>query len=65
MFMARGKDGGAPKKGKKNRKLGANQKYCDFYRAAGLQEKNRERRILRHLKKYPADKQALEALDEG
>jgi hypothetical protein len=60
--MARGKDGGAPKKGKKNRKLGNNQKYCTFYKATGRQEANRQRRILRHLKKQPNDLKALEAL---
>jgi len=55
-------NGKAPKKGKKNRKWGRNASYCKFYRDAGLQERNRARRIRRHLKRYPGDKQAVRAL---
>jgi hypothetical protein len=52
------------KGGKKHRKIGRTQKYCDYYRQAGLQEKNRIRRIKRHLRKHPEDAAALEALNE-
>lgn len=62
--MARGKDGGRPKGGKKNRKWASNKEYCARYLKEGRQEKNRERRILRHLKKYPNDKAAEKALLE-
>ena len=51
------------KQGKKNRKWGRNENCCARYRAEGRQEKNRRRRILRHLKRYPNDRQALRALD--
>jgi hypothetical protein len=60
--MARGKEGGKPKGGKKNRKWGNNKAYCQRYRAEGKQEKNRARRINRHLKRHPNDLQAFEAL---
>jgi len=60
--MARGKEGGKPKGGKRNRKWGSNKVYCARYRAEGTQEKNRARRIARHLKAYPNDIQAMEAL---
>jgi hypothetical protein len=62
--MARGLHGGKPKGGKKNRKWANNKEYCERYRREGRQEINRERRILRHLKKYPNDKQAEKALLE-
>lgn len=60
--MARGKLGGRPKGGKKNRKWGGNKTACERYRLDGRQEKNRERRIKRHLKQHPNDLQNLEAL---
>jgi hypothetical protein len=60
--MARGKLGGKPKGGKKNRKWGSNKAYCLRYKNEGRQEKNRARRIKRHLKRHPNDLQGLEAL---
>lgn len=60
--MARGKLGGRPKGGKKNRKWASNKEVCTRYRAEGRQEKNRARRIKRHLKQHPNDLQNLEAL---
>lgn len=50
------------KSGKKNRKWGRNENSCARYRAGGQQEKNRVRRIRRHLKRFPNDRQALRAL---
>jgi hypothetical protein len=60
--MARPASGQAPKKGKKNRKHGRNKKVCEQYRREGRQEKNRKRRIRRHLKRHPDDRVALRAL---
>lgn len=60
--MAKGKEGGRPKGGKKNRKLGNNQAVCTQYRAEGRQEINRLRRIERHLKRHPEDAAARAAL---
>jgi len=56
--MARGKDGGAPKGGKKNRKHGRNKKVCQRYRLENRKAKNKEIRRERHLKKHPNDTQA-------
>lgn len=50
------------KSGKKNRKWGRNEAFCARYRKEGRQELNRVRRLERHLKKYPNDKQAYTAL---
>ena len=60
--MARPSSGQAPKKGKKNRKWGHNKSFCAAYKASGRQEKNRARRIRRHLKNFPNDLAALAAL---
>lgn len=50
------------KKGKKNRKFGNNKVYCTRYKNEGRQEKNRIRRIKRHIKKQPNDLVAQEVL---
>jgi hypothetical protein len=60
--MARPK-GRKAKQGKKNRKHGRNADCCARYRAEGRQEKNRRRRILRHLRRHPNDKEALRAIE--
>lgn len=60
--MARPSGGRSRKKGKKNRQFGRNKPFCKLYREMGTQEKNRKRRILRHLKRFPEDIQARRAL---
>lgn len=50
------------KKGKKNRKWKRNKAFCERYFREGRQEKNRRRRILRHLRKFPNDLAAQQAL---
>jgi hypothetical protein len=45
--MARGKEGGKPKGGKKNRKFGRNKKWCERYRAEGRREKNKAKKAAR------------------
>lgn len=51
------------KKGKKNRKWKRNKSFCERYFREGRQERNRKRRILRHLKRFPNDYAARAALD--
>jgi hypothetical protein len=46
------------KQGKKNRKLGRNKVACAWYRSTHRREKNKIRKILRHLKKHTNDLQA-------
>lgn len=60
--MARPASGKAPKKGKRNRKWNRNRAFCLRYRNEGRQEKNRARRINRHLKRFPNDDSARKAL---
>lgn len=50
------------KGGTKNRKYGGNKAFCERYRKEGRREKNKARRLRRHLKKFPKDKQAEKAL---
>ena len=53
--MARGLNGAAPKKGKKNRKHGRNKVYCKRYIAEDRLAKNKAKRRVRHLKQHPND----------
>ena len=53
---------GSGKKGKGSKKLGRKIDECKRYRLSGTREKNKSRKVLRHLMKYPNDKVALEAL---
>lgn len=48
--------------GKKGRKLGRNEKWCQAYRTRGQREKNKARKLRRHLKRHPEDLQAVAAL---
>lgn len=59
------KKGKSRKKGKKGRKIGRYGKHpsSQRYKAEKRWLKNRLRRIERHLRKYPNDKQARAALD--
>lgn len=50
------------KGGKKGRKIGRNKICCATYRAENRREKNRIRRIKRHVRKYPNDTQARNCL---
>lgn len=43
--------------GKKQRKFGRNADYCKTYSMAGIEEKNRKRRMRRHLRRNPLDLQ--------
>jgi len=54
--MAKRKQAGVLHKGgKKNRKHGRNKVWCAQYRMRGTRERNKIRKLKRHLKKYPND----------
>ncbi len=46
---------GKAKGSKTGRKIGRNATKCATYRAKGRRELNRTRRLLHHVKNYPAD----------
>jgi hypothetical protein len=50
------------KGGKKNRKHGRNKKWCERYRAENRRAKNKAKRLARHLKHHPNDRQAARAV---
>ena len=55
------------KQGKKNRKHGRNKAFCQQYRLEGRREKNKARKLAKHLKYQPTDqlaKAAFEALPQ-
>ena len=50
------------RKGKSgNKKHGRSAKWCQAYRSRGQREKNKAKRLVRHLEKYPNDIKAGEA----
>lgn len=51
------------KGGKKNRKLGRNDKYCQGYAAAGLELRNKRRKMRRHIRRFPENAQARSDFD--
>jgi len=51
------------KKGKKQRKVGRNAKYCQFYALTHRREKNKVIRLKKHLKYFPTDHCAINAMD--
>ena len=53
---------GSRKKGKSNRKHGRNERKCEAYKRAQKHEKSHIRRLLRHLERFPDDRQAVTAL---
>ena len=50
------------KGGKKNRKYGRNARYCELYRVRHQRERNKVKRLLRHLKRFPKDRCAGDSL---
>jgi hypothetical protein len=48
--------------GKKGRKIGRNADFCKVYAAENRKVKNKKRKILRHMKTHPEDKQAHESI---
>jgi hypothetical protein len=55
--------GGKAKKTKKGRKTGRNKLSCLRYKLEHRREKNKLRRLLRHIKKHIADNCAIQARD--
>jgi hypothetical protein len=53
----------AAKQSKKQRKWDRNRLFCQGYRNRNQREKNKVRRITRHLKKFPNDRVATRAVD--
>jgi len=47
--------------GQKGRKLGRMKDWCKQYTVKGIEERNRKRKRLRHLKDNPTDTDALES----
>ena len=52
----------ASKSGGNARKINRNIKWCQNYRSLGTRERNKQRRLIRHLKRYTHDKVATKAL---
>lgn len=48
---------GKQKEGKKQRKFGRNTDYCKTYSMAGVEDKNRRRKMRRHMRRNPGDLQ--------
>ncbi len=51
------------KKTKKQRKYGRNAKYCEVYARTHRREKNKMRKLKKHLIRFPMDKTAAKALE--
>lgn len=49
------------KKTKKGRKHGRNKKWCENYRNRGQRERNKLRRLVKHLTRHPGDRCASAA----
>ncbi len=48
--------------GKGSRKIGRNEKKCKAYKLYGIREKNKRRRLIPHVERYPNDLVAMTAL---
>jgi hypothetical protein len=47
----------------KSKKVGRNSASCKAYKLSNRREKNKSRKLSKHLKKFPDDKVAIAALD--
>jgi hypothetical protein len=56
--------GVARKTGKKNRKWNRNKLFCQAYRNENRREKNKARKLLRHLRKHSNDNVAVGCFDK-
>ncbi len=52
----------ADKKQGKNKKYGNNKVWCQVYRAQGTRERNKIRKIKRHLRRFTNDRQSNDRL---
>lgn len=53
------------KKGKKTRKYDRNRKWCQSYRNRNQREKNKVKKLRRHLVRFPGDKVAAKVVERG
>lgn len=51
------------KKSKKQRKVGRNAAFCQYYRNTNRREKNKIKRLKKHLISFPTDRCAKDAID--
>lgn len=51
------------KSGKKNRKYGRNKAFCLLYRSRQQRERNKGKRLVRHLNRHPLDFSAMSSWD--
>jgi hypothetical protein len=51
------------KKGKKQRKWGRNKIYCSYYALTHKREKNKIKRLKKHLVRFPQDQCAIKAME--
>ena len=57
--------GVARKTGKKQRKYDRNRKWCQSYRNRNQREKNKVKKVRRHLARFPNDKVAAKVIERG
>lgn len=50
-------------KSNKNAKYGRNKSWCNAYRASCRREINKRRKVRRHIRRHPNDREAQKALD--
>lgn len=50
------------KGGKKNRKVGRSKTYCQWYRNHNIREKNKVRKLRKHVKRQPNERVGLQRL---
>lgn len=50
------------KKGRKNRKHGRNSVFCKVYKLSHRRERNKAKRLNKHLSRHPGDRCAVQAL---
>ena len=51
--------------GGKQRKYDRNRKWCESYRNRGQREKNKVKKLRRHLARFPGDKVAVKVVERG
>lgn len=49
-------------KGGGSKKIGRNKKWCEVYKTSGRRIKNKRKKLARHLKEHPDDKQTAKVM---
>ena len=47
-----------------SRQKGRNKKFCEMYKKTGRRMINKKKKLVRHMKRFPNDKQALKVLEK-